>query len=76
MNKGYNTNNVLMCGDAPGDLNAAQKNNVNYYPILVKHEKDSRKEFIEIGFDNLINNTYNGDYQDTKIKEFYNNLSE
>lgn len=65
-----------MCGDAPGDLNAAQKNNVNYYPILVKHEKDSWKEFIEFGFDNLINNTYNGDYQDTKIKEFYNNLSE
>ena len=76
LNKGYDTNNVLMCGDAPGDLNAAQKNNVNYYPILVKHEKDSWKEFIEIGFDNLINNTYNGDYQDTKIKEFYNNLSE
>lgn len=76
LNKGYNTNNVLMCGDAPGDLNAAQKNNVNFYPILVKHEKDSWKEFIEIGFDNLINNTYNDDYQDTKIKEFYNNLSE
>lgn len=76
LHKGYDNNNVLMCGDAPGDLNAAQTNNVNYFPILVKREKESWKEFIENGFDNLINNTYSGNYQDTKIKEFYNNLSE
>ena len=33
--KGYDTDNVLMVGDAPGDLQAAQKNDVRYYPILV-----------------------------------------
>lgn len=74
LKKGYDINNVLMCGDAPGDLNAAKTNDVNYYPILVKHEKESWKEFIKEGFDKLIDNTYYGDYQDTKIKEFYDNL--
>lgn len=32
---GYARDHVLMCGDAPGDLDAAKKNEVFYYPILV-----------------------------------------
>ena len=74
LNKGYDKNCVLMCGDAPGDLNAAQSNGVHYYPILVKHEKESWSEFINTGFDKLINGEYSGEYQDRKINEFYDNL--
>ncbi len=72
--KGYVNCNVLMCGDAPGDLQAALSNEVLYYPILVKHEKESWKEFIDIAVDKFINNDYQGVYQDDLICRFNNNL--
>ncbi len=74
LKKGYKTENVLMCGDAPGDLAAAQKNSVSYYPILVKHEKQSWQEFMDTAFDKLLGGTYSGEYQDKKIYEFNKNL--
>ena len=39
------TTHVLMVGDAPGDLAAAEKNDVFYYPILVGKEKFSWDRF-------------------------------
>lgn len=75
LKKGYDRSDVVMCGDALGDLEAAQKNGVLYYPILVRHEKESWEEFISIGFDKLINGEYPGDYQKQKIDEFMSNLS-
>ncbi len=74
LKKGYNKDNVLMTGDAPGDLDAAKKNNVLYYPILVRKEKESWEEFITTAIPNLINGAYVGAYQEQKITEFYNNL--
>ncbi len=75
LKKGYEPDHVLMCGDAPGDLDAARQNHVGYYPILVKHEKESWKEFSEEGFAHLLDNTYSGAYQEKKTKDFLNNLS-
>lgn len=40
MRKGYAATHVLMCGDAPGDLDAARANGVTFYPILVGNEAD------------------------------------
>lgn len=71
---GYEKNHVLMCGDAPGDLDAAKKNGVFYYPILVKKEKESWSEFIEEGFSHLKDGTYGEGYQEKKIEEFLKNL--
>lgn len=71
---GYEKNKVVMCGDAPGDLDAAKKNGVFYYPILVKKEKESWSEFMEQGFSHLKNGTYEGEYQEKKIEEFLKNL--
>lgn len=39
LKKGYEPKNVLMCGDAPGDLAAAEENGVSFYPILVRSEQ-------------------------------------
>ena len=75
LKKGYDPKNVIMCGDALGDLEAANKNNVHFYPILVRYEKESWEEFISIGFEKLLNNEYSGDYQNKKNEEFLNNLS-
>lgn len=71
---GYQKNHVVMCGDSLGDLEAAQKNGVNFYPILVKKEKESWEEFIELGFNNLVEEKFEGEYQEKKKQEFLINL--
>ena len=74
LKKGYQPDHVLMCGDAPGDRDAAQKNGVFYFPILVRNEKASWEEFISEGFDRLLNGSYAGDYQAKKTAQFLKNL--
>lgn len=70
--KGYDS--ILMCGDAPGDAEAAQKNGVLYYPILVRHEKESWLRFIEEGLGRFLENRFAGDYQQQLLDEFNANL--
>ena len=74
LKKGYDSDKVLMCGDAPGDLQAAEKNGVFYFPILVRKEKASWEEFMEKGFSHLLNGTYEGAYQNEKTTAFLQNL--
>lgn len=74
LKKGYDPHKVLMCGDAPGDMKAAEVNGVFYFPILVRKEKESWEEFIAEGFDRLLNGCYGGDYQERKQKQFVENL--
>lgn len=71
---GYQKDHVLMCGDAPGDLDAAQKNGVFYYPILVRHEAESWSEFMDKALSKLLDGSYEGAYQQEKIDAFLNNL--
>ncbi len=73
---GYSRENVLMCGDAPGDADAAEKNGVFYFPILVRRERESWQEFMDEGFERLLSGEFAGEYQERKIKEFYKNLGE
>ena len=74
--KGYDKSKVLMCGDALGDLQAAEKNVVYYFPILVRREKESWEEFIATAFDKLLSGEYGGEYQEAKKSEFLKNLGE
>ncbi len=74
LKKGYAPDHVLMCGDAPGDQDAAKKNGVFYYPILVRHEKESWAEFTEKALARLVDGTYGGTYQEEKNAAFLNNL--
>lgn len=74
LKKGYDKQKVVMCGDAPGDMQAAETNGVEYYPILVKKEKQSWEEFISMGFDKLVDGEYAGAYAQRKKDEFLNNL--
>ncbi len=71
---GYDKDHVLMCGDAPGDLDAAKKNGVFFYPILVRHEKESWEEFRETAVKKLIEGRFGGAYQQEKTDAFLNNL--
>jgi phosphoglycolate phosphatase-like HAD superfamily hydrolase len=76
LKKGYDKQKVVMCGDAPGDMQAAETNGVEYYPILVKKEKQSWEEFISMGFDKLVDGEYAGVYAQRKKDEFLKNLGE
>ena len=74
LKKGYDPANVMMTGDAKGDLDAAKKNGVFYYPILVRHEKESWDEFKATAVDKLTAGAYAGAYQEEKSNAFFDNL--
>ncbi len=74
MKRGYAPGHVLMCGDAPGDMDAAEKNGVLYYPILVHHKKESWEEFTREAFPKFLGETYKGAYQEEKKRQFLENL--
>ena len=73
MKFGYDPGKVLMVGDAPGDSDAAKKNGVYYYPILVNHEKESWDEAISVAFDKLQSGDY-APYGEEKQQQFLRNL--
>ena len=70
---GYDLNKVVMVGDAPGDCDAAEKNGVHYYPILVNHEKESWDEAIAVAFGKLQSGEY-AEYGAQKKQDFLHNL--
>ena len=70
---GYDPNKVIMVGDAPGDCDAAEKNRVHYYPILVNHEKASWDEAVTVAFQKLQAGEY-APYGAQKKQEFLANL--
>ena len=70
---GYDKEKVVMIGDAPGDCDAAEKNGVHYYPILVNHEKQSWDEAVSTAFVKLCDGAY-APYGVQKKDEFLRNL--
>ena len=70
---GYSLDKVVMIGDAPGDCDAAEKNGVYYYPILVNHEKESWYEAIAVAYGKLQEGCYAA-YGVEKKQEFLRNL--
>ena len=70
---GYDRDKVVMIGDAPGDSDAAEKNGVHYYPILVGHEKESWEEAISTAFVKLRSGDYTS-YGAEKKQAFLQNL--
>ena len=70
---GYDPAKVVMVGDAPGDCDAAEKNGVHYYPILVNHEKESWEEAVAVAFGKLQSGEY-APYGAQKKQEFLANL--
>ena len=73
--KGYSRNNVLMVGDALGDLKAAEENEALSYPIMVRKEKESWIRFSKEALERFTSNSYYGEYQEKVIAEFKENLS-
>ena len=74
LKKGYALDKTMMTGDAVGDYEAAKKNGVFYYPIRVRHEKESWEEFKAEAVGRLTGGTYAGEYQKKQIDAFMDNL--
>lgn len=70
---GYEKDHVLMVGDAPGDCDAAEKNGIWFYPILVNWEEESWTEFAQTALPLFANNAY-GTCQEEKKQVFVENL--
>ncbi len=74
LKRGYESDHALMCGDAAGDEDAARKNGIFFYPIRVRHEAESWREFKEEGLTRLTDGTFAGSYQEKLLDEFIKNL--
>lgn len=66
----YDTNHVLMIGDAPGDLKAAKANNALFYPVIPGNEEKSWQKLFNESIDVFLNEEYEGKYEEDLIKEF------
>ncbi len=65
----YPKENILMIGDAYGDLKAAQGVDALFYPILPGQEEDSWQRFYEEGLDRFFNGAFAGAYQDALMQQ-------
>ena len=74
--KGYAPEKILMMGDAPGDMKAAQAVGAFFFPINPGHEEASWENFLAEGYERFLNGTFSGDYQDSLIKKFNTFLPE
>ena len=72
----YAENHVLMIGDAPGDLKAAQANGFLFYAIEPGREEASWQRFHEEAMERFLSGTYAGDYEAKLIAEFESLLPE
>ena len=66
----YAPGHVLMIGDAPGDMKAAQANGALFYPINPGAEEESWKRFYEEALQRFLEGTYAGAYEAQLRAEF------
>jgi phosphoglycolate phosphatase-like HAD superfamily hydrolase len=66
----YETEKILMVGDAPGDLKAAESNGVLFYPIDPGAEESSWQRFFEEALPRFFAGTYAGDYMGAQVARF------
>lgn len=72
----YAPDHILMIGDAPGDLKAAQANQARFYPIIPGREEQSWQRFYEEGLEHFLNATFKGEYEQQLAAEFNASLPE
>ncbi|MBL7218491.1 MAG: HAD family hydrolase [Phycisphaerae bacterium] len=72
----YDQEQILMIGDAPGDMKAAKSNGVLFYAINPGHEEESWQRFHDEALDKFFAGQYTGDYERKVIDEFLTYLPE
>jgi phosphoglycolate phosphatase-like HAD superfamily hydrolase len=72
----YHDDRILMIGDAKGDLDAAKKNGILFYPVIPGSEDYSWERFLNEGLDRFMKGNYSDGYEKTLITEFLKALPE
>ena len=72
----YDSNKILMIGDAPGDHKAAKDNKVLFYPIIPGNEEHSWERLYTEALDRFFAGEYEGEYEEELFSEFDNSLPE
>ncbi len=70
----YARDNILIIGDSPGDLIAAQAVNALFFPILQSKEEESWHNFNSEGCEIFLNGVFSGSYQNEQINQFKSSL--
>lgn len=74
LQKGYDTDHVLMIGDAFPDMKAAKSTGVFFYPILAEHEKECWSVLMKFYLDEFCSGNYKK-HQDNLIQKFNDNFN-
>jgi phosphoglycolate phosphatase-like HAD superfamily hydrolase len=72
----YERRQMLMIGDAPGDLKAARKNGALFFPINPGAEEQSWRKFHDEGLNRFFGGTFEGKYEQGLLEEFNTYLPE
>lgn len=75
LKEGYNTKKILMIGDTSEDLKVAQENGILYYPIMVGKERECWKQLVEKDIYYFFTDSFKGEYENSLIEDFYENLA-
>lgn len=66
----FDPKRILMIGDAPGDHEAARKNDAAFFPIVPGAEDESWKLLHEEGLARFLDGTFEGAYQESLLRRF------
>jgi len=72
----YDADQILMIGDAPGDLKAARANHAKFFPINPGHEEASWKRLHDEALDRFFTGRFTADYEQALIDQFQSYLPE
>lgn len=72
---GFAGHQILMVGDSPGDLHAAELAGTHFFPILCRHEQHSWHELVLTALGKLVNQDFDAHYQQQLIAKFQQNLT-
>jgi phosphoglycolate phosphatase-like HAD superfamily hydrolase len=72
----YDKEKILMVGDAPGDLRAAEENGILFYPVVPGREEESWERFYNETIDLFLSGRYDSACQAKHIDEFKKCLPE
>ena len=72
--EGTKPHEIIMIGDSPGDLEAAEQNDTLFFPIIVGDEKASWEDFINNVADKVVAGEYTKEDQAYYKEKFWNNL--
>lgn len=75
LEKGYDQEKVIMIGDAPGDMKAAKKCGILFYPIEVRKETRSWEKFRKEAMEAFFGGSYKGEMEEQYIRSFEKNLA-